>query len=71
MARKITTAVIEAFTAGKPFSRENSSGELSPLGHMVVMKLHGHAIARYDREKGLQSLEVSSAGYETNTTKNA
>jgi hypothetical protein len=65
--RKITAQAIAAFNAGKPFNKDNTSVELSPLGGVVVLKLHGNAIARRDIEGG--HLEVTNASWYSNTTK--
>lgn len=67
MARKITTESVNAFMSARPFSKANMTVELSPLGQVVVMKLHGNAIAR--RDIGSNVIEVTSAGWESNTTK--
>lgn len=67
MARKITTESVNAFMSARPFNKGNMTVELSPLGQVVVMKLHGNAIAR--RDIGSNTIEVTSAGWETTTTK--
>tara|TARA_R110000744_G_C19371770_1_gene563268 strand:+ start:88833 stop:89135 length:303 start_codon:yes stop_codon:yes gene_type:complete len=64
---KVTHQAVNAFNNNQAFKSGNTTVELSPLGYMVVMKLHGHAIARKDIEKG--TIEVTSAGWETTTTK--
>lgn len=64
---KATTNVTNAFMAARAFRSSNDSVEFSPLGEVVVMKFHGHAIAR--RDVGSNQIEVTNAGYFTNTTK--
>lgn len=66
--RKITAQATEAFLAGRPFHSGNTSVELSPLGEVVVLKLHGNAIARYDKGD-ISTLEVTDAGWNTATIK--
>lgn len=65
--RKITDQAIKAFNNGVKFSSGNTTVELSPLESCVVLKLHGNAIARRDLETN--KIEVTNAGWYTNTTK--
>jgi hypothetical protein len=67
MARKITTESVNAFMSARPFSKQNMTVELSPLGQVVVLKLHGNAIAR--RDIGSNVIEVCNGGWSSNTTK--
>lgn len=69
MARKITQAAVAAFYASKPFRSGNTSVELPPLGHVVVLKLHGNAIARGDVGNVRATLEITDAGWPTRTTR--
>jgi len=65
MARKITEDAVHAFmVAGKNFSNSNTSVMIE--GDMVVLRLHGHAIAR--REVGSNQIQVTNAGWNTRTT---
>lgn len=66
--RQITKDAIIAFRKGAPFSRDNTSVELSPLGNVVVLKLHGNTITRYD-VGDFNSLEICDGGWASNTTK--
>ena len=66
--RKITAQAIGCFLTGKPMCSGNTSVELSPLGAVVVLKLHGNAIARYD-VGDIKTLEVCNGGWSSNTTK--
>lgn len=68
MARKITEQAVNAFLAGRAFCSGNSSVEFSPLGAIVVLKLHGNAIARYDKGD-ISTMEVCNGGWSSNTTK--
>lgn len=66
--RKVTRDAIQAFNAGRVGSfGSNTRVELSPLGHMLVLKLHNNAIARKDVETG--QVEVCDGGWQSNTTK--
>lgn len=70
MARKITEQAVAAFLAGRPFKGSNTTVELSPLGQVVVLKLHGNAIARYDHgDTNHYNLEVCDGGHQSRTTK--
>lgn len=48
--RKITQEAVREFRNGRTFHKDNTSVELSPSGNVVVLKLHGNAIARYDKD---------------------
>jgi hypothetical protein len=66
MARKITEEAIHAFMVYvKPFHKSNMSVMIEK--DVVILRLHGHQIAR--REVGSNTIEVTNAGYFTNTTK--
>lgn len=71
MARKITTAAIEAFMSGRVFNRDNTSVEVRSFKDetrvSAVLKLHGNVIAR--RTLDGQLLEVCDGNYQSNTTK--
>lgn len=68
--RKITANAVNAFIAGRTFGQDNTNVELSPLGAVVVLKLHGNTIARYDKgDTQLHTLEITNAGWFSNTTK--
>ncbi|UGL61056.1 hypothetical protein [Pseudomonas phage Eir4] len=69
MARKVTQEAVNAFIAGRTGSfGGNTTVELSPLGEVIVLKLHGNAIAR--RDKGpFGTFEVCDGGWSSNTTK--
>lgn len=67
--RKITQEAINAFIAGVSFAKSNTSVERSPLGEVVVLKLHGNAIARYSEGDYNNTLEVCDGGWQSNTTK--
>lgn len=50
MARKVTQDAVNAFKAGRTGTfGGNTTVELSPLGEVIVLKLHGNAIARRAR----------------------
>jgi hypothetical protein len=55
------------FLAGKVGKVGNTTVEMSPLGAVVVLKLHGNAIAR--RDVGSTDFEVCDGGWTSNTTK--
>ena len=62
--RNITMMVVGAFLSGqRRWSSSNSSVET--VDGVTVMRLHGNAIAK--RENG--KLSITSAGWETSTTK--
>lgn len=73
MARKITTQAINAFMSAKEYRLDNTSVTMEPVQFamfgetMVVLRLHGHAIAQ--RLVGSNEIEVTDAGYQTRTTK--
>lgn len=66
MARKITTDAVNAFMSAKPFYRDNTAVTIENYS-TIKMRLYGHLIVR--REIGSNSVEVTNAGYFTNTTK--
>lgn len=63
--RQITRDMVDAFWAGKERSYSNSA--VVRTSYHVVLELHGNAIAR--RPHGVDRLEISAAGWATNTTK--
>ena len=66
--RAVTRTAVAAFLAGRVGKHgSNTSVELSPLGAVVVLKLHGNAIARRDIDS--QIIEVCDGGWSSNTTK--
>lgn len=69
MARKVTQQAVDAFISGRTgVFGGNTVVELSPLGLVLVMKLHGNAIAR----RGVGTFgyfEVCDGGWQSNTTK--
>ncbi|ANA49155.1 hypothetical protein PMW_30 [Pseudomonas phage phiPMW] len=67
MARKITTDAINAFMAGEKFNRDNTMVSVGPNTGACGLHLHGNLIAT--RERGLGEIEISNAGFFTNTTK--
>lgn len=74
--RKITRDVVAAFLAAKEFTRTNSDVVVRPTFYqdgtnktIVVLRLHANEIARYNAEDGIDSLEITTAGWSTNTTK--
>lgn len=74
MARKITTAAIEAFMSAKPFSRDNTTvsieverDEENKYCEVVTLRLHGSTIAK--RAVGSNEILVTNADHFTNTTK--
>lgn len=67
MARKITTDAINAFMAGVKFNRDNTSVSINENG-ATCLHLHGNLIAiKY--ADGAKEIEVSNAGWFSNTTK--
>ncbi|UZZ63862.1 hypothetical protein PSV6_2 [Pseudomonas phage PSV6] len=69
MARKVTQQAVNAFIAGRTgVFGGNTVVELSPLGEVLVMKLHGNAIARRDVGP-FGTFEVRDGGWQSNTTK--
>ena len=68
--RKITSDAVSAFRRGLKFNRDNTSVERSPLGLVIVLKLHGNSIARYPPSiDGLNKFEICDGGWSSNTTK--
>jgi len=65
--RKITQRATSAFLSGKPFKEGNTEVTVDKAeGYTIsTLYLHGNAIASWDGGK----LEIRSAGWETNTTK--
>ena len=66
MARKITTLAINAFMSGVKFNKDNTSVDVNPFGD-VVLYLHGNQIAQ--RRKIENDLQITNAGWQSNTTK--
>jgi hypothetical protein len=67
--RKITQEAVREFRNGREFRKANTSVEFSPSGEVVVLKLHGNAIARYTKGEYHDTLEVCDGGWSSNTTK--
>lgn len=70
MARKITTAAIEAFMSGRPFKRDNTTVE--KVGRNLVLCLYGNVIASRDDFENMgiaAAIRVTDAGFPTATTK--
>ena len=74
--RKITKQAVAAFNNGIPFKQGNTEvlhramtkdGQYPKGDRFVVMELHGNEIARRDSATG--QVEISNAGWESNTTK--
>ena len=65
--RKITQDAIEAFNSNTPFSSGDTQVSIDDTG-ATCLKLHGNLIAIRHAD-GKQELEISNAGWETNTTK--
>ena len=61
--RQITEDAVAAFMAGRAFRRDNTEVEVTKKS--VILYLHGSPIAR----KTGSRVEVSTAGWKTNTTK--
>lgn len=66
--RKVTQQAVAAFLADRPGIFGNTRVELSPLGAVTVLKLHGNAIARKDVANN-KALEICDGGWTSNTTK--
>lgn len=62
--RQITKLAIAAFQTATPFNQANTT--VLVVGQTVELRLHGNLIALRD---SAGALHVSSAGWETNTTK--
>lgn len=70
MARKITTAAITAFMAGRPFNRDNTTVE--KVGRNLVLCLFGNVIASRDDFESMgiaAAMRLTDAGFPTATTK--
>jgi len=65
MARIITQQAVEAFMAGRNFNKSNTEVQAWSDG-LVTMRLHGNTIATKTRSG---SIMLSTAGWETSTTK--
>lgn len=65
MAPKITTDAINAFMSARQFFRDNTSVTIE--NDKVLLKLHNNLIAR--REVGSNTIEITNAGWASNTTK--
>jgi hypothetical protein len=65
MARKITTQACNAFMSAKGFTLDNTT--VSVFDGKIVLSLHGHTIAR--REVGSNEIQITNAGWFSNTTK--
>lgn len=66
MARKVTEDASHAFMVARcNFSSGNTKVVIE--NDIVIMRLHGHEIAR--REVGSNTIQITNAGYFTNTTK--
>ena len=64
--RKITQESIQAFNNCKPFNKQNMQVQVLP--NVTILKLHNNPIAyRYNDPK--QTLSITNAGWQTNTTK--
>ena len=67
--RKITQEAVREFRNAREFRKANTAVEFSPSGEVVVLKLHGNAIARYTKGDYHDTLEVCDGGWSSNTTK--
>ena len=64
--RKITQLSIIAFLNAEPFCLNNTIVEVEP--NVTILKLHNNPIAyKYNDPK--QTISITNAGWETNTTK--
>ncbi len=63
--KKIDTAAAQAFLAGKPFARNNTT--IAVEGNTITMRLHGHVIARMNNKDNTLSLTL--AVHNTMTTR--
>ena len=68
MARKITELAVAAFMAGRNFSQSNTVVQAWNDG-LVTMRLHGNTIATRVASGRYRSIMLSTAGWETSTTK--
>ena len=66
MARKITEQSVEAFLNGQRFRKGNTQVIIYSDG-IICLVLHGNIIAR--RTEGENDIEISCAGWWSNTTK--
>ena len=65
--KKIDTAAAQAFLAGKPFSRGNTTIAVEGDTVTVTMRLHGHVIARMNNKNN--TLALTLADHNTMTTR--
>ena len=68
--RKITQQAVEAFESVRSFKSGNTQGRVIPQtggGALVLLELHGNAIARHESWNGRTF--ITHAGWETRTTK--
>lgn len=63
--KKIDTAAAQAFRAGKPFARNNTT--IAVEGDTVTMRLHGHVIAVMNNKDN--TLALTLADHNTQTTR--
>ena len=63
--KKIDTAAAQAFLAGKPFARSNTT--ITAEGDTITMRLHGHVIARMNNKDN--TLCTTLADHNTMTTR--
>ena len=63
--KKIDTAAAQAFLAGKPFARSNTT--IAVEGDTITMRLHGHVIARINNKD--KTLALTLADHNTMTTR--
>ena len=68
--RKVTQQAVEAFESGRSFKSGNTQVRVLAQnggGSLVLLELHGNAIARHESWNGRTF--ITSAGWETRTTK--
>ncbi len=65
--RKITQQAIEAFYKGVDFKKDNT--EVTVGNGTVDLYLHGNLIAMLWRHRRQNELEITNAGWQSNTTK--
>lgn len=65
MSRKITEEAVEAFLAGKPFSKSNTTVAVDDEG-VVTMTLFGNIIAKRYTDAGFS---ITTAGWNSTTTR--
>ena len=63
--KKIDTAAAQAFLAGKPFARNNTT--ITAEGDTITMRLHGHVIALMNNKDN--TLALTLADHNTQTTR--